>query len=153
MAILTYTSRAVTLGATWGLIELDIPVVSVPYEDPARHNFRERPDSTIGPHTMVIALTPTELIFGDVSAFSAQKTDVRNKFIVSHQDGSPQVAALMEQVTAWEADRKNRLGIRRDEIAILLPDATIPIPVVAATADRIKATGKFKHVTIAGGLL
>jgi hypothetical protein len=142
-----------TIGANWGLIEVDIPVVSVPFDDPTQHNFRERPSASVGSQTLIIALTPTELIFGDLAAFSAQRSDVRNKFLVPHRDGSPQIATLLTQYQSWEADRKNRLGIRSDGIAILLPDPAIPMPIIAATVDMIKSSGKFEHVAIGGGLL
>ena len=153
LAILTYATRAVTLGANWGLIELDIPVVSLPFDDPSQHNFQERPDASVGSQTLVIAMTPTELIFGDIAAFSAQRSDVRNKFIVPHRDGSPQIGAVMDQVTSWDNDRKNRLGIRSDGIVILLPDPGVPVPVIAATVGRLKSSGRFKHIAIGGELL
>jgi hypothetical protein len=153
LAVLTYSSRSVTLGGSWGLVELDIPVVSLPFNDVSKHNFREQPNTSIGVSTVVIAVTPRELIFGDVAAFTSQRMDVRNKFIVPHLDGSPQVAALFQQAAQWENDRKNRLGIRTDGIAILLPDPQVPVAVVAAVAERIKSSGRFSHVAIGGGLL
>jgi hypothetical protein len=72
---------------------------------------------------------------------------------VPHRDGSPQIGAVMDQVTSWDNDRKNRLGIRSDGIVILLPDPGVPVPVIAATVGRLKSSGRFKHIAIGGELL
>jgi hypothetical protein len=102
---------------------------------------------------MVIALTPSELIYGDVAAFTSQRNTVRNKFIVPHADGSPQVSRMLDESQLWSKDRKSRLGIRSDGIAIVVPDPRVPIAIVAGTIEKIRASGQFSFVTLSGGLL
>jgi hypothetical protein len=142
-----------TAGGRWGFIPVDVPVVSVPFDDLGKHNFREVPETVIGPSTMVIALTPGELIYGDIAAFTSQRQDVRNKFIVPHVDGSPQVKKMLDESALWSKDRKSRLGLRNDGVAVLIPDPKVPVAVVAGTVERLRASGQFAFVTLAGGLL
>lgn len=137
----------------WGIITLDIPVASQPFADEMLNHFREDPSTSIGANTSVLALTPKELIFGDVSSFTSQKTDPRNKFVISHADGSPQVTDALDQMQKWRDDRKRRLGIRPDNILILLPDANVPVAIVSVVADKIRKSQAFSHIVMGGGLL
>ncbi len=153
LSIVTYTSRAVTIGGTWGFVDVDLPVASQPFVDPSIHKFREMPSVSIGTSTMVVALTPTEMIFGDLPAFTRHRDDVRNKFIVPHADGSPQVATLLAQAGEWSLDRKNRLGLRSDGLVIVLPDPRVPIAVISGVIASLRASKSFSHVVLAGGVL
>ena len=153
LMILTYTSRVMTLGGSWGLIPVDIPVVSQPFADGGAHNYQESPASTVSASTMVIAMTPNELIFGDLNAFTTQKSDVRNKFMIPHKEGSPQIKGLLKQAEEWSLDRKNRLGIRTDRLVVVVPDPAVPVAVVSGVIERLRESGKFSHVVLGGGLL
>lgn len=153
LAIVMYASRAVSIGGTWGFIDVDLPVVSQPFLDNSIHTFKENADVSIGNATLVVAVTPTEMIFGDLPAFTRHRNDVRNKFIVPHADGSPQVATLLQQSSEWSLDRKNRLGIRSDGLVIVLPDPRVPIAVISGVIANLRASKTFSHVVLAGGVL
>lgn len=150
---LTHAGRVVTMGSSWGMITLDIPVAVQPFVDTTLHNYEETAQASIGSNTMVVALTPSELIFGDLAAFTTRRDDVRNKFLVSHKEGSPQVTDLLKQSDEWENDRKKRLGIRSDGLLIILPDPAVPIAIVSIVAETLRKSGKFTHVILGGGLL
>ena len=153
LSIITYASRAVTIGGTWSFIDVDLPVASASFQDTSIHNFKEKPTVNLGLSTMVVAVTPTELIFGDLPAFTRHRDDVRNKFIVPHADGSPQVSTLLMQAGEWSLDRKNRLGIRSDGLVIVLPDPSVPIAVVSGVIATLRASKTFSHVVLAGGVM
>jgi hypothetical protein len=153
LSILTYTSRAVTIGGTWSFIDVDLPVVSLPFSDTGIHKFKEQPAVSLGTSTMVIAVTPSEMIFGDLTAFTRHRADVRDKFVVAHEDGSPQVTTLLAQAGEWSLDRKNRLGIRSDGLVIVLPDPAVPIAVVSGIVDTLRGSKVFTHVILGGGVL
>jgi hypothetical protein len=153
LTIVAYASRAVTIGGSWGFVDVDLPIASQPFVDPSIHKFKEAPSVSLGNSTMVIALTPTEMIFGDLPAFTRHRDDVRNKFIVPHADGSPQVATLLAQVAEWSLDRKNRLGLRGDGLVIVLPDPRVPIAVISGVIASLRASKTYSHVVLAGGVL
>lgn len=153
LLMLTYASRVVTLGGSWGYIPVDIPVVSKPFADKGTHGFREEPKSTVSPTTLVIALTSAEMIFGELNAFTSQKDDIRNKFLVPHIDGSPQVRTLLNQVEEWSQDRLRRKAIRTDGLVVLVPDTTVPVAVIAGVTESLRASNKFTHVILGGGVL
>ncbi len=144
--LLTRTSR-------WGIVMLDIPVASQPPADEMLNHFREDPETSLNATTSVLALTPKELIIGDIASFTSQKSDPRNKFVINHLDGSPQVSVALDQMEKWRDDRKRRLGIRHDNILILLPDAAVPIAIVSAVADKVRKTKDFSHIIMGGGLM
>ena len=153
LAVLLCAGRLVTLGSQWGLITFDIPVASEPFNDQNLNRFKEQPSSTMNQHSVVLALTPSELIFGDVASFTSQKNDVRNKFSVRHADGSPQVSEALKQIETWTEDRKRRQAIRSDGILLLLPDPAVPIAIVSVVAQQVRSSKKFDHVILGGGVL
>jgi hypothetical protein len=148
-----FSARLITHTGEWGIILMDIPVVSEPLADHRLNHFRETTSTSITSHTSVLALTPTELIFGDVSSFTSLKNDKRNKYAVSHINGSPQINSAMEQLGKWREDRRRKLGIRSDDIIILLPDASVPVAIVSVVADKIRRTNAFSRIVMGGGLL
>lgn len=153
LLVLMYASRTITMGGEWGIVPLDLPVASLPIRDKGLHSFTDHTKSVIGHETLVVALTTKELIFGDLGAFTVQKDDVRNKFIVPHADGSPQVSLLLTQFEVWSNDRARRKGIRSDGLVIVVPDAQVPIAVIAGVAERLRRSQKFSHVILGGGVI
>lgn len=153
LAIITFSGQLLTRSGEWGLITLDLPVASEPFDDEMLNGFKESPATAISPHTIVLAVTPSELIFGDVLSFTSQKNDVRNKYALAHSDGSPQVNDAIKQIALWQDDRRRRQSIRPDGILVVLPDPGVPIAVVAVVVDKIKKTGSFNHVVLGGGIL
>lgn len=153
LAVITFSGQLLTRTGEWGLITLDLPVASEPFADEMLSRFKESPATSINPHTIVLAVTPSELIFGDVLSFTSQQNDVRNKFVLAHSDGSPQVNDAMRQISSWQDDRRRRQSIRSDGVLIVLPDPAVPIAVVAIVVDKIKKVGTFSHVILGGEIL
>ncbi len=153
LLFLTYATRVISIGASYGIIPLDIPLAEAPIEDRGLHSYRERAGSTLSPNTLVIGVTTNELIFGDFAAFTSQREDIRNKFLVPHIAGSPQVEALLRQVSEWSDDRMRKKAIRNDSLVIIVPDPAVPVAVLAGVAESLRASKKFSHVVVGGGIL
>ena len=153
LAFLTISGILMTKSGQWGIVLLDIPVASQPLADQMLSGFREEPASSINPNTIVLALTPKELIFGDITSFTSEKSDPRNRFVINHVNGSPQIATAMEQMENWREDRRRRLGIRPDNILLLLPDGSVPVAIVSVVADKIRTSQTFAHIIMGGGLM
>lgn len=149
---LVFLARVMALGGSYTSVPFEIPVLSVPVEDSSYSGFRESPTSVVDNSTLTLALTPTEFIFGDLSAFTSQSNDIRNKFIVPHKDGSPQVEEFLSQYGAWQEDRVRRLGLRSNGLLVLVPDSRVPINIIIQVTQLLKATKKFQQVILAGGL-
>ncbi len=149
---LVFLTRILVLGGTYTSVPFEIPVLSAPVSDPSYAGFRESPTSVVDNATLTLALTPTEFIFGDLSAFTSQSGDIRNKFIVPHKDGSPQVEQFLSQYAAWQEDRVRRLGLRSNGLLVLVPDSRVPINIIIQVTQLLKATKKFQQVILAGGL-
>lgn len=133
-------------------VPFDIPVLSAPVNDTGYAGFRESPTAAVDNATLTLALTPTEFIFGELAAFTTSVPDIRNKFIVPHKDGSPQVDSFMSQYQAWQEDRVRRLGLRSNGLLILVPDSRVPINIIIQVTQLLKATKIFDQVILAGGL-
>lgn len=153
LLFLTYATRVISLGGSYGLIPLDIPVALAPIEDKGLHNYRESTGNTLGSSTLIVGVTANELIFGDLSAFSTSRDDLRNKFIVPHVAGSPQTEQVLQQAAQWLEDRLRKKSIRDDGLVIIVPDPEVPVAVIAGVAESLKSSKKFSHVIVGGGLM
>lgn len=147
-----FLTRIFSMSSTYTAIPFDIPVLSAPINDSNYAGFRETPKSALDNNTLTLALTPTEFIFGDLAAFTSNVADIRNKFIVPHKDGSPQVEEFMKQYEAWQDDRARRLGLRSNGLLVLVPDSRVPMNIIIQITQLLKATKKFEQVILAGGL-
>jgi len=153
LVVLLVGGQLIARGSKLGFIAIDIPVASQPLSDETLNGFKEQPTQSLSSHSIVLALTPSELIFGDVSSFTSHKSDVRNKFSIRHANGSPQVAEAISQIETWIEDRKRRLGIRPEGILILMPDPAVPVAIVSVVADKIRQSKTFAHIVLGGGML
>ena len=149
---MVFLIRSLTAGGLYTLVNVDIPLLSAPPSDMSLRGYSEQTAAPLDRATLGVVLTPTEFIFGDLSAFTLGFDDIRSKFIVSHADGSPQVSKLISEITDWQEDREIRLGIRSDKSIVLIPDSRIPMSIVILTVRLLRESGKFQHVVLAGGL-
>src|SRR5207237_1008983 len=101
IAILTFGLRAVTLSGVYGVVPLEIPVVSATIKDPGHYGFREEPRDNLGQNTPAVVLTPEAFYFGDLASFTTNFTDMRDKFMIRHVDGVPQLQTLVATMARW----------------------------------------------------
>ncbi|MBF0443139.1 MAG: hypothetical protein HQK54_14620 [Oligoflexales bacterium] len=152
MVILTFGFRSTSISGYLGLIEAEIPVLPISFEDKAYHNFVETPDAEITSTTPVVVLTAKRFYFGDVDAFSTRFFDVRNKFYIDHVEGAPDISSLISTMSKWFYQRMSEQKISERGILIFLPSEEIPMPIIIQTIAGLKSSPFFKRVILANGI-
>jgi hypothetical protein len=153
VAVLTYGIRATTIPAQHGIVEADIPILSVPIKDPGFHRFRETSRSKLLKTTTAIVLTVDAFYFGDLTAFSEKFASTDNKFFVEHVDGRPQLPELIAALAKWSAQKSADENIRIGNYAVFLPSAQIPMPIVIQVIDGLKISNLYDRVILGGGMI
>lgn len=151
--ILTFALRLVMIPGSYGQIPLEIPVVSAPVQDPGFHTFQESPREGIRNTTPTVVLTADAFFFGDVAAFSLNLADSRNKFVVRHVDGAPQVPLLVQTMHDWLKARAFSANVPLTKSLILIPAGNIPIPIVIQVVAQLRESPLFQHVILSNGLI
>jgi hypothetical protein len=152
-AIMAFAFRAVTLPAAYSLIEVSIPVLSVPIDDPSFHNFRETPRRQLNAATPAVFLTVDAFYFGDIASFTTGFGEIRNKFMIKHVDGSPQMAKLVQDMKAWQEERSLNNNIHPERTVVFVPTGEIPAPIVIQVVAALKRSSLFDQVVIGSGLM
>ena len=153
LAILTFAIRAIALSNIYGVIDAEMPVVAAPIEDPAFHRFREEAPRALTRFTPAVVLTTEAFFFGDLGAFSTNFGDVRDKFIVRHIDGEPQLQALVETMTKWVTERAATDNVPIDKLLVFIPSGDIPMPIVIQVLAGLKKSPLFERVMLGSGIL
>lgn len=152
LVILSFTLRAISVAGIYGLIPVEIPVLSQPIKDPRFATFTETPVETLSESTPVVLLTQEAFIFGDLAAFSQGLAGVRNKFLVPHRDGAPDLHKLLEDMAAWMAKRTTEGADEPTGLLIFMPLAEIPAPIVIQSLSGFHGSSLFQRIILAGGI-
>lgn len=151
--ILTYGLRAVTLVGVYAVVPAEMPVVQAAVDDPSFHRFREETRDSLTPRTPAVVLTTEAFYFGDLDSFTVNFADNRNKFILPHVDGEPQLAGLVETMSGWVADRSANDNVAIDKVLVFIPEGEIPMPIVIQVIAGLRRSPYFDRVILAGGLM
>lgn len=144
--------RVVHLPFAYALIRADIPVVEMHLNDASYHRYSERASQSIDAGTTTVVLDKKgNLYFGELSAFTKEYYNVRNKFIVRVKDDSPQTGDLLQQLMHWRAKKSDDEG--KDRIAVLIPSTSLPVPIVIQVLSDLRYSEQFDRVILGGGLL
>jgi len=152
MVQLSFMLRAISAAGIYGIVPVEMPVLSLPIDDPTYATFREQPNGSINATTPMVVLTPEGFFFGEVAAFTQNFADVRNKFLVRHNDGAPDISKLLHDMEKWLFMRENNQKTSPSGILILLPLSEIPSPIVIQTLAGIRRSPLFPRIILAGGL-
>ena len=153
MVYLSFYLRAVSMEGKYGVIDAELPLVTVPFNDPSFSNFLPQKSASLGKHTSVLMLTPSKFIYGSAESFSTKLASSNNKFLIDHINGAPDTNGLIKDMGKWLAYRENTKKIPNDQILILMPTAEIPGHIVIQVVSIMKTSGLFKHVVLGGGLI
>jgi len=145
--------RVVTTSSVYGAIEVEFPVLNSPVRDQSFHRFSEKPAKRISAYTTMIVLTTESFYFGDVRGFSTDYHDVRKRFEIPHIDGEPQLGTTIEWIKKWQKERQDKLAIRPDQIAVLVPSNQIPMAIVMQVIEQLKQERLFERVILGGSVL
>jgi hypothetical protein len=152
-AILTFGLRAVTLSGVYGVVPLEMPVVPATIKDPGHYGFREEPRETLTHNTPAVVLTTDAFYFGDLASFTTNFADVRDKYVIRHVDGEPQLAALVDALGHWATDRSKHQNIPLNKILVLVPAGDIPMPIVIQVVAGLRKSPLFERVVLGSGLM
>lgn len=153
--ILSFMLRSVSLSAKYGIVRSEIPVLPVTLEHPSSDTtFLPKSQAKISQDTTVIILDVERFIFGDLKAFSSELSSSNNKFAVSHDHGSPDMPALVKNITKWlQTNQSNTPLKNKNQVAILIPTAEVPGYVVIQVLSSLQRSKIFKKVILGGGVI
>ncbi len=143
LLILSFMLRAVSLSNKFGSIELVIPqvaAISKPIKDS---------DKVLTKDSVVVFLSQENLYFGSVEAFGSEFNSVRNKFLVPHVNGKPNINRLIADIDKWR--EKNKLFSR--DVLVFSSANDIPARIAIMTIAELKKSDTFDQIIIGGGLL
>ncbi len=153
MVILSFLLRSISVAGTYGLVPVQIPVLTESIEDQTFHNFRENTDRQLSSETPVIFLTEESFYFGDLDSFTRELNSVRNKFLVRHVDGAPNLKKLLIDLERWMYLRLSEKKVKNSGVVIFAPTANIPSPIVIQVIAALRNSTLFEDVILAGGML
>ena len=154
VVILFFSLNVVSLPGKYGIVQSELPLVSIPFPDPGFHDFEESPVQSLEKTTPVVAISTSSFYFGDLLAFSEDVLESRNKFSIPHKDGEPQLKTLIETMNTWLSRRTDhtKKKIENGGIVVFIPSGEIPMPIVIQVIAGLKYSGLFERVVLAGGL-
>jgi hypothetical protein len=151
--VLTFAVRSVSMPAQYGVVAAEMPVVAATVADPGFHRFRETAHQSLTKHTPAVVLTTEAFYFGDLAAFTTNFEDVRDKFIIRHVEGEPQLTTLVETMDRWLTNRAQRQQVPLDKLLVFVPTGDIPMPIVMQVLAGLKQSAHFERVVLGGGLM
>ena len=143
LLILSFALRAVSLSGKFGSIEFNIPKISM------NEDSFSKGDSKLNTKSVVVFLTNENIYFGTINSFGKDFNNVRNKFMVPHEKGKPDINRLIADIDKWKDSNKS---INTD-VLVFASDNEIPARIVLMTIAEIKKSSRFKKVVIGGGIL
>ena len=156
LAITSFALRATSISWNFGIVDGSIPVAISSIKPPGKglsleYNLDRKflKEQTINDQTIAIVLTRKAFYFGPVTSFTKDYPDVRNKFLVDHLDGAPQIDILKKTIELWSKAKHRALSKQ----VILIPTAEIPMPIVIQTMAKLKQDKQFDTVVLGSGLI
>lgn len=149
--ILSYGMRTISLTWEFGVIRSSIPVMSevIDHKNQNRESKNDSNIASIKSTTPLIVLADDAFFIGDVEAFTTSFVKIRNKIRIPHLEGSPQLGDLVDVLKS----RQEKLNLKEEEIALLLPGEQWPMAVVLQVMQLLKSKGTYKHVILASELM
>lgn len=164
MIYLSYMLRAISMAGSYGFIEAEIPVLPIPLVDETLARAVEQTADEVDKRTPLVLLTKEALYFGMVDAFATNLSNVRNKFLIPHEAGAPNLPRLIHEMGRWldiesenkgsDDPKKNQNALAaRSRVAMFVPLEEIPMPIVIQCIAALQGSGLFDKVVVGGGLL
>jgi hypothetical protein len=153
LMILTFALRATSLASAYGVVPAELPVVAASVDDPAEHRFRESPHAAVSKLTPAVVLTTEAFFFGDLAAFTTNFSDTRDKFMIRHVDGEPQLQLLIDTMEQWAQDRQKSANVPLDKVLVFVPAGDIPMPIVIQVLAGLRKAPHFSRVVMGSGII
>ena len=144
LVTLSFMLRASSLAGMYGVVKTELPVLQVPFDG---EKTGAKSAATINDATPVVFLTKDRFIFGKISSFTSDITEVRQKFTVPHVKGIPHLEKLNLDLAKWYS-RDQSIS---KQVAVLVPTGHIPMPIVIQTLQSLSQSSHFSKVILGGG--
>lgn len=152
IATLTFGLRAVTMSGVYGAVPLEIPVMQAAINDPGYFSYKEQPRDSLTALTPTVVLTTDAFYFGDLTAFTSNYSEIRDKFIIRHVNGEPQLSTLLQQMTRWITARKQQENAPTGRTLVLVPSGDIPVPIMIQVVAGLRQSRFFERVVLGSGM-
>jgi len=149
MAYYSFAIFQMTIDGEYGLVHGRLPVVAAEVVDPSMPWSPDIQEQKINEKSVMIVLTSEALYFGHIEAFSRDFSGVRNKFLLPHEEGSPQLGKLLATIDQWQPAKAEAEAAP----VIFMPTAEVPMPIVIQVMDGLQASERFNHVVLSSGIL
>jgi hypothetical protein len=151
--VLTFAVRAAALTGVYGVVSAEIPVLPAAVKDPAFHRYEETPRTVMTKLTPAVVLTTEAFFFGELSAFTVNFADTRDKFMIRHVDGEPQLQLLVDTMEAWVEQRMKTANVPLDDVLVFVPAGDIPMPIVIQVLAGLRHSPRFARVVMGSGII
>lgn len=141
--------RVTSLSWSYGMVEARIPILYNPLADPITSELNMSSLGSLSKKTPLIVLANDAFYVGDLSAFTNAFAQIRNKFKVSHKNGSPQVGELIKILKRWHRKRSSQFQIKKEKFAVLLPGEQWPVAVIVQIIHYLKAESLYESIILA----
>lgn len=150
--ILVSLMQIINLPMLHGVVSLDIPIVSIPFDDPGLSDFKETPKEFLNEKSPAVVLNSRgDFFFGEIQAFSKDLSGTRNKFIISSVEGRPDLTSLILTMKKWRKNLNDEEGL--GSFVVFMPSPQVPINVVIQVVAYLKKRGDFSHVVLGSEMI
>lgn len=151
--VLTYGLRLVLVPGVFGAIPVEIPVVINTIKDIGRFGYKEESRHEISRTTPTVVVTTESFYFGELASFTENYADFKDKFVVRHLDGEPQLGQLKLCLEHWIKDRSKKNNLPIDKILVVIPASDIPMPILIQIIAELRKLSVVGRVVLGGGLI
>lgn len=142
---LSFCMRAVSVGWNHGLVSAYLPVLQTQVED---QSISTKSFENLSSESIAIVINEFAMYFGSIDSFTINYVDIRNKFMVPHYEGAPQIQTLLKEIDAW---KKTKPHLNSSVVVAVEPD--FPIAILIQIIAHLNRSQMFSKVVIAGGML
>ncbi len=137
----------------FGVVKTSFPVLHYDLEDPTPRNFQQTYSAELTDQSVAILVTTEAIFFGTLAAFTTEYFDVRNKFSIKHEQGSPQLGRALAKIDTWLKDRTSRKSPINSDVAVLITHGAVPAPIVIQILHGLNQSRLFGHTILGTGLM
>lgn len=153
LGAMIFALRATYISANYGIVPLEIPVISMPPNDNGLHEFKETPSQVVSDRTLTVILTSSAFYFGKVSAFTKDFPSAADKYVINHVGGAPDINNLVSLVHSQQRQIIKEHSTYDLKTIFFIPSQEIPMPIVIQTAAGLRKGFRESRLVMGGGIL
>ena len=146
--ILSFAMRATSVTWNFGLVKSYLPIIEQPFNDLSAQVYKYPQQESLTAQTLAILINDNASYFGELTAFTTEYHDVRNKFIIPHYQGAPQIHNLIDNIEKWQKD-----SAKFDQTVLLFVAPDWPMAIVIQIIHYLNESNLFDQVILGGGYI